>query len=306
MNPNLPKDPSATADDAGDTAERDLIAQLEEMGRGLDAAGPAQFLGAHKQRALVDSAFNLARNSTGTLTAGTKPFHSAPTFAHRASAPRWIRRGGVALVFFAASAAAGLAGHRIWLAADQASPQTPLTPPAPRAVQHRERPSSAATELAANEPVAQEGVALPGSTEIAGHTNNPTTAAATEPSQDLLKEANALRRQGDLTGAKRLYLQVVKEQQGSMAAYVAQVAVAELELKQDPSTALRNYLAAQAQSPTGSLELEILQGIAQSYRALGNPQEEHKILAQIRDRYPNSIAARNAGERLGISSPQQQ
>jgi tetratricopeptide (TPR) repeat protein len=119
-------------------------------------------------------------------------------------------------------------------------------------------------------------------------------------SEDLLERANRLRAEGAFSEARDVYAQVVRRNPSSLSAYAAQVAAGALELEHlgRPDEARRQFERALAARPAGALSLEVYQGLAASYAALGRLREERRILERLVAAYPNAHAAKRAKARL--------
>jgi cyclic lactone autoinducer peptide len=119
-------------------------------------------------------------------------------------------------------------------------------------------------------------------------------------SQDLLERANRLRAEGAFAEARDTYAQVVRRSPNSLSAYAAQVAAGSLELEHlgRPDEARRLFERALTTRPTGALSLEVYQGLAASYAALGRARDELRTLKRLIGAYPNAHAAKRAGKRI--------
>jgi tetratricopeptide (TPR) repeat protein len=119
-------------------------------------------------------------------------------------------------------------------------------------------------------------------------------------SEDLLERANRLRAEGAFAEARDTYAQVVRRYPSTLSAYAAQVAAGSLELEHlsQPDEARRLFERALASRPAGALSLEIYQGLAASYAALGRTRDEARTLRRLVSSYPHAHAAKRANVRL--------
>jgi tetratricopeptide (TPR) repeat protein len=122
---------------------------------------------------------------------------------------------------------------------------------------------------------------------------------------DLLKLANAQRRQRMWAEAAQTYQRVITLDPQSGRAYVARTAAASLRFEHlgDPRGALALYRAAQEQSPHGPLSEEVMWGIADCYRALGDRTAEVSALRAFVAEHPDSLMRANAERRLADLPP---
>jgi TolA-binding protein len=121
-----------------------------------------------------------------------------------------------------------------------------------------------------------------------------------EQPEDLLARANRLRAEGAFAQARDTYAQVVRRAPNTLSAYAAQVAAGSLELEHlaRPEEARRLFERALQNRPNGALSLEIYQGLAASYGALGRSRDEARTLERLLESYPNAHAAKRAQARL--------
>lgn len=114
---------------------------------------------------------------------------------------------------------------------------------------------------------------------------------------DRLGAANELRRAQRWREAEAAYLAVVTQAPAAPEAYVARLAAASLRLEHlgDPAGALRLY---ESSAPGGALGVEGLFGTARCHRALGQSAEESAALTAVVSRYPTSLQADRARQRL--------
>lgn len=117
------------------------------------------------------------------------------------------------------------------------------------------------------------------------------------PPPDLLARASRLRAQGKRVEAAAAYEEVVRQQPGTAASYVAKVSLAQLRAGQ-PGAAIRLLSSARAQQPGGVLQLEIARGLVRAYRARGERSLEKKELRRVLALQSTGAAAERARQRL--------
>ncbi len=130
-------------------------------------------------------------------------------------------------------------------------------------------------------------------------------AAPTEP-EDLLRRANERRAAGGWREAEMLYQRVIRSYPGTDSAYVARVASGELRLQHlgDAQGALRQFQQALRMQPHGVLSEEARHGVAEAWRALGDPAHEAQALKDFLQAHPDSLLAEPAQRRLKELSTQ--
>jgi outer membrane protein assembly factor BamD (BamD/ComL family) len=115
---------------------------------------------------------------------------------------------------------------------------------------------------------------------------------------ELFAQANQARRGGDAGRASTLYRALEGQYPGSAEAELSRVTLATLLLDSgDPSHALlefERYLA----GPSRTLEAEALVGRARALQRLGRTSEERLAWQEVNQRFPRSVYARQAAERL--------
>ncbi len=118
--------------------------------------------------------------------------------------------------------------------------------------------------------------------------------------EDLLKQANRLRRIQDWQRAARAYARVSRQFPNSDSEYVALVSEAEIRLSQlsEVTRAKTCYLKALTLRPSGILEAEILFGLSRVYRTMNNSKEERAILQRLLSNHEHSPFAALAKHRL--------
>lgn len=122
--------------------------------------------------------------------------------------------------------------------------------------------------------------------------------SAAETPAALFAAANRARRSGDSAGARDLYRTLQRRFPGSHEASLSQVTLATLQLDNgQPGAALADfdrYLAGSGRA----LEAEALVGRALSLRSLGERDAEIAAWQEVLRRYPGSIYAKRATQRL--------
>jgi len=242
----------------------------------LDAqAGPAQRISKDRARELVAAAMASAR--------GAEVEAQAPSRAQTSGHWRMSVAAAALLAAFVSGASASL-----WVWGQRSS--APVTTAAP-------------TRLPASAPRA----AVQPPTEPPTRTSEPAPAIpapsprrAEVQADDLLERANRLRAEGAFLQARDAYAQVVRRDPSSLSAYAAQVAAGSLELEHlgHPEAARRLFERALRSRPSGALSLEIYQGLAASYAALGHERDEQRTLERLVAAYPDTHAAQRAEARL--------
>lgn len=284
-----------------------MLPSLDEL------SGPAAPLSPDAQQALVraalDAVFPLPPSSPSSPSWPSSPSTPStpapPTVPSSPSPTRlWGRRGfllggGFALIGAGAVLWQRSAGWRRSTALNRAiepgqPPPTVATPTASPAEVGVPAPPPATPLPVADEPAAAVPPPEPG---------NPGRAATTRKSgeaSDLLLRANERRRQQRFPEAAALYQQVLSRYPGSDAAYVARVSAGMLyvERLRDPARAQRLFQAALKQQPQGSLSEEARLGLADAWRALGNPTEERAALQAFLRHHPAALARPQAERRL--------
>jgi tetratricopeptide (TPR) repeat protein len=118
--------------------------------------------------------------------------------------------------------------------------------------------------------------------------------------QDLLAEANRLRRERRWADAERAYVSAMSASPGSDAAYAATMGAAGLRLDRlgRAAEALPLFEAALRNRPRGALAEDAAWGVAECVRALGNRDREIEALRLFLERWPQSLMAERARARL--------
>lgn len=237
----------------------------------LDGEGPARPIDDATADALVEGALDAWAG-----TAGGTPGHAAGK-----SAAWWATAAAVMLVAGAATAALVLGG-----------PDEDPPPEAPSLVE----PTAPMPSFP--EPVEiLEDDGEPTATEERRQRRRRRAAAERSP-DDLLQAANRLRGERRWGDAERTYLEVTSAYPGTHAAYVAQVAAANIRLERlnRASGAARLFRAAIRIG--GPLDPEARDGLARSLRRMGDRAGERRALEGLLERHPRSAYANRARERL--------
>lgn len=119
-----------------------------------------------------------------------------------------------------------------------------------------------------------------------------TTAAS------LFRDAGGARRAGDFARARALYIELEQRFPGSSEARVSRVSLGKLYLSsgnpRDAEVAFAQYL----RSGAGDLRAEALVGRADALEALGRIGEERSVRQELLRRFPASVYANRARERI--------
>ncbi len=134
-------------------------------------------------------------------------------------------------------------------------------------------------------------------TEAARSAQSTASSADPDSARSLFAAANRARRQGETARAATLYRNLQQQFPASQEAVLSQVTLSTLLLASDPVQALagfETYLSRGARP----LEAEALVGRARALRRLGRHNAELSTWNEIARRYPNSVYAKEAQERL--------
>lgn len=265
---------------SGSTHEPEgLDAALEPRLRLDGQAGPATRISKDRARELVLAAMSRAPEAT----VAEDELDSRRPKAWLAGRSRIAVAAAALLVAFISGASASL-----WVWGRKDSPVPPPATP-------RQAPAMAARETPA-----------PSETALEEEEESPSGKVVTRPRraeampEDLLERANRLRAEGAFAEARDAYAQVFRRYPGTLSAYAAQVAAGSLELEHlaRPDEARRLFERALQSRPMGALSLEIYQGLAASYGALGRARDEMRTLERLVAAYPSAHAAKRAKARL--------
>ena len=260
-------------------------AMLQALRAGLDAPGPARVISDRQEAQLVTEV--MQRSTAGA----------------RARKRSWVPWGLVAVPLVTAAAATAYMSAGGGSNAAPPVGVTPNEPMMPSSVVFVAQP----TVIAEQEPTAREFAdaaetrnVQPEAAALRTTVSRSTTSSAPE---DLLLDANRLRRQGEWQKSEAKYLEVTRLQPGTLSAYVAMASVGSLRLTRNPNSALRIYQRARLQRPTGPLDAEIRWGIASAHRALGNSSAERRELEALLRAHPSAATAERARSRLAALEP---
>lgn len=283
MSSQDPKDPAAISQAV---AERGLPTLDDQL-------GPAEPLSLSAQQALVAAALDAAF---------PLPSAAGPAAQPASGTRLWARRG-----FLLGGAAAILGtGTALWLRS-----KGPSIQPAGQDRAIAPSPAHGTSSPDASEPVTPDAGTAAGSSSTAtpdaeastdaSSVTRPAAKKASEAS-DLLQRANERRRQQRFAEATALYQQIIRRYPRSDAAYVARVSAAMLyvERLRDPQRAQRLFQAALVQQPRGPLSEEARWGLAESFRALGQPAQERTALKDFLLHHPQALVRSQAERRLQL------
>ncbi len=211
---------------------------------------------------------------------------------------RGWRRGRLAGVLAAAVlTGVGAAGAVVWTAvgggpAREAAAPVPAVsvPPAPVALEPRAGTSSVASSAVAS-----------GSAAVAAASVRSAVPPMVDASS-LFRQANAARSRGDVARAGALYQELQGRFPGSAEARLSHVSLGKLLLAGGNASAadaqFARYLAG-----GGALQVEALVGRAECAARMGRVAEERQWWQRVRDRFPGSVYARRAAQRLAELAP---
>ena len=271
-----------------------------------DLAGPARPISDQRAHALVRGA--LRRVIAGEAEA--RPRLAPP--ARRLSRVALVAGG----LLLAGAAVAGLVVSGLGMAIGRKA-----ATPAPAPIQEPQQPidespsgavaspeaATTAPAMAAPDDVRPTAAHLPARRRAAAahakglaHAESDAPAAVGKDADDLLARANQLRGQRRWREAAAAYQAVIAGAPDSHGAYVAMLARAELLLDHlgHPAEALGLFQRALAE-PSGVLTEEAHYGIASSYRALGDVENERRALNVFLAAHPHSLMRASAAARLG-------
>jgi hypothetical protein len=202
--------------------------------------------------------------------------------APKTRAPRWtVWLAAAAIVLVVAAS-----GAFIW----SLRPQPRVAPAENVQVTVVPRPV-AIVPAATNVPSAADPVEVP---RAAARPTEKSASAA-----DLFSSANAARKRGDATGALALYGRLQSEHSSSAEALLSHVLAARVRLGRGEHTAaLRQFDRYLERAPGGPLAEEALHGKASAYGQIGNAAQEQAVWRELLRRFPASVYAARARERL--------
>jgi tetratricopeptide (TPR) repeat protein len=250
-----------------------------------EQSGPAVRLSPERAEAMLAAALiEFDRIADGSAPSAPKP------------RPRlwsaWAMTGG-ALLAVAGSVAA--ARHYFHFGGSEPQPSAVSAPAQPTAAE----PAPAALPPTASDAVAEEPAAVVEEPELAAKPERSGRAVRGAP-EDLLQKANQLRASGQFRDAAQTYSLVYDRFPRSLAAYVARVAGAAIELEHlsNPTGARKLFEQALRDRPQGALDLEARQGLCVTLRDLEDRPAERRALSSLVAAHPDSPAARRAQVRL--------
>jgi TolA-binding protein len=183
------------------------------------------------------------------------------------------------------------------LSVAQARPGSVVTGKADDRTAAQEGPSAHAPGRAVGQPLAVRAPSSPpawSGRAVLAPTVPPGGEAAA-----LFARANAERKTGNVTRALTSYVELQRRHPSTPEARLSHVLAARLLLRRgDFSGALQHFESYLALGHNGALTEEALQGRADALGALGRRAEARRALSELVRRFPNSIQARVARERL--------
>lgn len=261
---------------------------------GLDEnAGPAAYI----TRAKADSIIFAALDQAGFPEFDASPFHTGAVPAldtqvkepPRAQSPRRMQRGFgyVAAAAMLAFVGVGSASAAVmwYLGIGSITIIAPRNQPQPASSERAHHTPRKPKPQVESEPVAPS--VLP---EFVVEAPPASPKPERRAPEDLLEEGNRLRAERRWAKADEAYERAFQSAPRSQTAYVARVASAAVRLEHlhDAAGALSLYRAALRQEPKGALGEEILLGIAEAQRALGDRAAERRALERFMADYPSS------------------
>ncbi len=178
-----------------------------------------------------------------------------------------------------------------------ASPSAPRVRRAPRVeapITVVASPIPSAVSSVVPEPV----VAAPRAAAVARVSAPPESAAPAETAASIFAEANRARRRGDSASASASYRRLQAEFPRSPEAEISQVTLSMLLLDRGDAAGALAGFDAYLSRPRRGLEAEALVGRARALRALGTVEAERAAWREVLRRYPSSVYAKQATERL--------
>jgi len=134
---------------------------------------------------------------------------------------------------------------------------------------------------------------------VAGGPKAATATAVEKTAASLFRDASAARRAGDLGRARSLYTELQSSFANSSEARVSRVSLGKLLLgaghAEEAERQFRSYLALGG----GDLGEEALVGRADALSRLGRSDDERRVWQELLERYPSSVYAPRARQRLG-------
>ncbi|MBN1609802.1 MAG: tetratricopeptide repeat protein [Polyangiaceae bacterium] len=203
------------------------------------------------------------------------------------------------LLFGTATAAAWVGGQRMARAPVAGSRQDQTAPPA---VGSRRSSSGRPSSLPAPPPPpVSEAARAPTPPRHPAVAVQRESAFSTPTVAKLFAQGNAARRRGQMAEAVMAYEQLQAIYPRSAEAALSHVVLARRYLGQDPARALKHFDAYLRSEPHGALAQESLHGRARALGMLGRGTQERRAWQDLLLRYPESVYADRARERLGES-----
>jgi hypothetical protein len=242
--------------------------------------GPAPYITRAKADALIFAALEQAGFDTAVPVPAPVPTRELRN--------GWAARSVAAVVLFASLGVGSASAAVMWYVRERTEA------PAPAPVLERQQEREAVRRAPAR--VEAKHVAP---LELPAEIIEPKKVERRAP-EDWLVEGNRLRAERRWDKADEAYGQAVRSAPHGPSAYVARVASAAVRLEHlhDARGALSLYRAALREQPQGSLREEVLFGIAEAQRALGNREAERAALEHFLREYPSSPLAGQAKSRL--------
>ncbi|MBI5534157.1 MAG: tetratricopeptide repeat protein [Deltaproteobacteria bacterium] len=213
----------------------------------------------------------------------------------------WIRGAWLA----AALLAAGGAAATVWSGARSRSLSVPAMQPIAPASAPAPQPSAVASAAADLELDFPSQDPSPIQTPVSA--KNAASAEAADrgaTAQDLFARANEARRQNRDAAAVSLYRELQRRFPDSREAVASRAVLGQLLLdKSDPNAALGQFDRYLAEGKNGSVNEEALAGRAMSLQRLGRTAEERAAWQELLQRFPHSLHASRARERLAQTTP---
>jgi len=192
----------------------------------------------------------------------------------------WLAAAAILLV----TAASGAFIWRLRTQPQQSSAPVVLAP------SPRSEPAAVAPVAASPTPAAEQVEATRAAPK---RTEKPASAA------DLFSSANAARRRGDTAGALALYGRLQTDYPTSDEAMLSHVLSARVRFgRGEYGQAIRQFDRYLERSPNGSLAEEALHGKATAFEQLGQIPQEQAVWRELLRRFPSSVYAVKARERL--------
>lgn len=242
--------------------------------------GPAPYITRAKADALIFAALEQAGYESAPPQQAATPTRELRT--------GWAARSVAAIVLFASLGVGSASAAVMWYVRERTEAPAPAPAAAPQQVREVVRRAPARVDVAPAAPLELPAAVI--------ESKRPERRAP----EDWLVEGNRLRAERRWDKADEAYGQAVRSAPHGQAAYVARVASAAVRLEHlhDARGALSLYRAALREQPQGALREEVLYGIAEAQRALGNRAEERAALEHFLREYPSSPLAGQAKSRL--------